>query len=232
MKHFCILGQSNYAVSIILDILGSRESEPFLVDIVSNIPSESNDSLNYPYAIPNILTREIYYTDWKPIDYDGYFVGSIGKSRQKIVHFFTQHFNIQPQQYTTLIHPSSVCALTVDMGLGIHISPLSVVAPYAKLGNFTVINRNVSIGHHTVLGDFVTFNPGTNIAGCCHIGNGVTVGTGATILDSIKIGAGSIIGAGSVVTKDIPENVVAYGVPAKIIKEIEPLFQQTSPTTI
>ncbi len=220
MKLYCILGQSNYAVAIILDILASQESDPFSVDIVANMPPEVNDSLGFPYAIPNILTREIQYTEWLPTTYDGYFVGSIGKSRQKIVEFFTLHFDIQPQQYTSLIHPSSVCALTVDIGLGVHISPLSVIAPYAKLGDFTVINRNVSIGHHTVLGDFVTFNPGTNIAGCCHVGNGVSVGTGATILDSIKIGAGSIIGAGSVVTKDIPENVVVYGVPAKIIRHI------------
>ena len=182
MKQFCILGQSNYAVAIILDILASKESVPFSVDIVSNIAPESNDSLDFPFAIPNIITREIFYTEWMPMNYDGYFVGSIGKSRQKIVDFFTQHFDIQPQKYTTLIHPSSVCALTVDIGSGVHISPLSVIAPYARLGDFTVINRNVSIGHHTVLGNFVTFNPGTNIAGCCHVGNGVTVGTGATIL--------------------------------------------------
>ncbi len=220
MKQYCILGQSNYAVAIILENLAARESRPFSVDIVANIPPEANDSLGFPYAIPKIITREVFYKDWLPTEYDGYFVGSIGKSRQQIVRFFAQHFDIQPQQYTPLIHPSSVCALTTEIGSGVHISPLSVIAPYAQLGDFTVINRNVSIGHHTVLGDFVTFNPGTNIAGCCQVGKAVTVGTGATILDSIKIGAGSIIGAGSVVTKDIPENVIAYGVPAKIIRYI------------
>lgn len=221
MKQYCILGQSNYAVAIILENLAAYESTPFSVDIVANIQPETNDSLGFPYAMPNILTREIHYTEWQPKTYDGYFVGSIGKSRQKIIDFFASYCHIQPNQYTQLIHPSSVCAKTVQMGYGVHISPLSVVAPYAQLGNFTVINRTVSIGHHTILEDFVTFNPGTNIAGCCHVGHGVIVGTGATILDSIKIGAGSIIGAGSVVTKDIPENVVVYGVPAKIIRHIE-----------
>ncbi len=220
MKQYCILGQSNYAVAIILENLVRLESAPFSVDIVANIPPEANDSLDFPYAIPNIITREVFYKEWSPVEYDGYFVGSIGKSRQNIVTFFSHNFGIQTQQYSSLIHPSSVCALTVHLGSGVHISPLSIIAPYAKLGDFTVINRNVSIGHHTVIGDFVTFNPGTNIAGCCHVGNGVSVGTGATILDSIKIGAGSIIGAGSVVTKDIPENVIAYGVPAKIIRYI------------
>lgn len=228
MKKYCILGQSNYAVAIILENLTAREQRPFAVDIVANMPKENNDSLGFPYTVPNIFTREIYFTDWNTEGsyletsggYDGYFVGSIGKARQAIVSFFKKNFGIQPYQYETLIHPSSVCALTTVVGAGVHISPMSVVAPYAQLGDFTTINRNVSVGHHTVLEDFVTFNPGTNIAGCCHVGKGVTVGAGATILDSIKIGAGSIIGAGSVVTKDIPENVVAYGSPAKVIRAI------------
>jgi acetyltransferase-like isoleucine patch superfamily enzyme len=42
---------------------------------------------------------------------------------------------------------------------------------------------------------------------------------GVNILDGIKIGKNTIIGAGSVVTKDIPDNVVAYGSPCKIIRD-------------
>ena len=45
------------------------------------------------------------------------------------------------------------------------------------------------------------------------------IGAGATILPRIKIGRNVVIGAGAVVTKDIPDSVVAFGSPAKIIKE-------------
>jgi acetyltransferase-like isoleucine patch superfamily enzyme len=83
-----------------------------------------------------------------------------------------------------------------------------------------VINRKVSIGHHTILEDFVGINPGADIAGICHLGKGVIIGAGATVLDKVKIGEGSMIGAGSVVTKDIPAGVVAYGIPAKVIRSI------------
>jgi hypothetical protein len=48
----------------------------------------------------------------------------------------------------------------------------------------------------------------------------VTIGAGATVLDKITIGPGSIIGAGSVVTRAIPAGVVAYGAPAKVIREL------------
>ena len=53
-----------------------------------------------------------------------------------------------------------------------------------------------------------------------HIGKCVWIGANATILAGVHIGDGSIIGAGSVVTKDIPENVIAAGNPCKVIREI------------
>jgi galactoside O-acetyltransferase len=48
----------------------------------------------------------------------------------------------------------------------------------------------------------------------------VWIGSGAVILPGVTIGSGSVIGAGSVVTKDIPANVLACGVPCKVIREI------------
>jgi acetyltransferase-like isoleucine patch superfamily enzyme len=69
------------------------------------------------------------------------------------------------------------------------------------------------------VGDFSSINPGTNIAGNVKIGEGTTIGMGTNILHGVKIGKNSVIGAGSVVTKDIPDNVIAYGSPCKIIRE-------------
>ena len=53
-----------------------------------------------------------------------------------------------------------------------------------------------------------------------HVGRNVWIGSGAQIMPGINIGDNSVIGAGSVVTSDIPANVVAYGVPCKIVREI------------
>ena len=53
------------------------------------------------------------------------------------------------------------------------------------------------------------------------IGNNVWIGAHATILAGVTIGDNAVVAAGAVVTKDVPENVVVGGVPAKIIKTIE-----------
>jgi UDP-2-acetamido-3-amino-2,3-dideoxy-glucuronate N-acetyltransferase len=53
------------------------------------------------------------------------------------------------------------------------------------------------------------------------IKKGASIGSNATILCGITIGANSIIGAGSVVTRDIPDNVIAAGNPARIVRDLK-----------
>jgi acetyltransferase-like isoleucine patch superfamily enzyme len=62
-------------------------------------------------------------------------------------------------------------------------------------------------------------SPGVHVSGNCQIGDFCNIGTNATILPRVKLGNNVTIGAGAVVTKDIPDNCVAVGVPAKIIKQ-------------
>lgn len=68
--------------------------------------------------------------------------------------------------------------------------------------------------------DFKTRNQGLEYSKPIKVGNNVWFGGNVTVIGGITIGNNSVIGAGSVVTKDIPENVVVAGNPAKIIKNI------------
>ena len=61
---------------------------------------------------------------------------------------------------------------------------------------------------------------GIEVAKPITIGNCVWIGAGSTILAGVTIGDGAVIGAGSVVTRSIPGNVVAVGVPCKVLREI------------
>ena len=61
--------------------------------------------------------------------------------------------------------------------------------------------------------------PGANISGNVRIADATLIGSGATILQGLTIGKNCIVGAGAVVTKDLPDNCTAVGVPARIIKK-------------
>ena len=73
-------------------------------------------------------------------------------------------------------------------------------------------------------GSFRMFPPGErgdNYPAPITIGNHVWIGSRAVVLPGVSIGDGAIIAAGAVVTRDVPPNVIAGGVPARIIKHIE-----------
>lgn len=88
------------------------------------------------------------------------------------------------------------------------------------IGNNVLFGPRVGLyaGNHAI-------HPEDRVAGGCYskpitIGDNVWVGAGVHIMGGVTIGRNSIIGAGSVVTKDIPENVIAAGLPCRMIREI------------
>lgn len=122
-------------------------------------------------------------------------------------------------RFATLIHPTATVSKKSTIAEGTSLNIGCIVAGFARIGRYVQVNRGVTIGHHTTIEDYVTIQPGANIAGNCHLGPQTYIGIGATLVDGIKIGAHSVVGAGSVVTKDVPDNVLVVGVPARVIKE-------------
>ena len=88
------------------------------------------------------------------------------------------------------------------------------------------IGQRVKVGPHTYIGDFdhdISANnglqiPDTGNAKPIKIADDVWIGAGCIVLKGVSIGRGAVIGAGSVVTRDIPEAMIAMGVPARIVR--------------
>lgn len=140
------------------------------------------------------------------------FVAAIGRSawRQNAVKVAKQY----GANFINIYHPNSFVSKWNTIGEGAIIQSQCILQCDIKIGSFFVANDNVAIGHDTVIGNFVHVNPNVNIAGGTIIGDDVFIGVKATILTS-NIGSGSIIGACSLITKDVPPNMIAKGIPAK-----------------
>jgi acetyltransferase-like isoleucine patch superfamily enzyme len=80
-----------------------------------------------------------------------------------------------------------------------------------------VIEDNVQIGSHCSIYSVSTID---NSSGKVLLKNNCRIGSHSTILPGVSIGKNSLIGAHSLVSKDIPDNVVAYGVPAKVMRKL------------
>lgn len=122
----------------------------------------------------------------------------------------------------TVIHPRATVALDVPVGDGTVIAAGAVVNPGASLGDNVIVNTCASIDHECIIHDGVHIGPGAHLAGCVEVGRLTWVGIGATIKDRVRLGERSLIGAGAVVLSDVPDGVVAYGVPARVVRESVP----------
>lgn len=110
-----------------------------------------------------------------------------------------------------------------EIGEGCNIMTNTVITNDIKIGKGGLINLSCTVGHGSIIEDFVELCPGVNISGNCTIQKFTFIGTNATVLPGIKIGENVTIGANSVVTKNIPNNCLAVGIPAKVIKNLDPV---------
>lgn len=122
-------------------------------------------------------------------------------------------FNLFPPFYTD-------CGKNLTIGRHVF---LNSGCKFQDQGGIT-IGDGTQIGHNVVLATLNhCLDPAHRkdvIPAPVHIGRDVWIGANAVILPGVTIGDGAVIAAGAVVTKDVPENTVAGGVPAKVIKSV------------
>jgi sugar O-acyltransferase (sialic acid O-acetyltransferase NeuD family) len=206
-----IIGKGDNIITMVLDNLYSYKSTP-------NITIYNNLSLPILNRFDHDKFNIKIVEDVNMSDYDVFSLGVYQPQHKvKIMESLSPNIN----KFINIIHRGEDISKMTRLGVGILINSKVSIAAHTTIGNFVTINRHVSIGHHTVIGDYCSINPGTNIAGNVTIGEGTTIGMGVNIIDGIKIGKNTIIGAGSVVTRNIPDNVIAYGSPCKIIRDNE-----------
>ena len=116
-----------------------------------------------------------------------------------------------------IISPEAIVDKSVRIDEGTVIMPGSIINIDSSIEKNCIINTGVIIEHDCKIEDHCHIAPGVHISGAVNIGELSFIGIGATIIQGIKIGKNVTIGAGSVVIKDIPDNVIAVGNPAKII---------------
>lgn len=115
----------------------------------------------------------------------------------------------------TIVHPRAWVSTRAQLGTGVMVSAGAVVNVGAQIGAGVIINTGATVDHDCRIGDGVHIAPGAHISGAVDIGTLSWVGVGACVRQGIRIGTGVIVGAGAAVVSDLPDGVVAFGVPAR-----------------
>ena len=124
----------------------------------------------------------------------------------------------------TVIHPGAHIASSATIGAGVVIGPGVVVDAGCVIGDNCILNNNCCVSHGSRIGMGTHICPGVTIGGDVTVGDSSWIGIGSTIIEKISIGSKSFIGAGSVVTRNITDNVLAYGSPARIVRQLSCKF--------
>ena len=117
----------------------------------------------------------------------------------------------------SLIHPSAIIGMDVEIGLGTAIMAGVVINSSSIVGKGCIINSNSGLDHDNNIGDYVHISPRTHLAGTVNVGKGSWLGIGSVVSNNINICSGCKIGAGAVVVKDITESGTYVGVPVRRI---------------
>lgn len=139
-------------------------------------------------------------------------IGSIGstEARRNVYEGFRHKQYI----FESVIHPSAIIALDVDIESGAQVMAGAVIQPGSRLGSNAIINTGACIDHDCLIGAHAHIAPGATLSGNVTVGQGAHIGTGACIVQGVSVGTRAIVGAGAVVLRNVPDEITVIGVPA------------------
>lgn len=123
--------------------------------------------------------------------------------------------------FINAIHPSAIISKSAIIGYGNVIMPGVVVNVGAKIHNHCIINTKSTLEHFSEMHNFSSLSAGVITGGYVTLKEFSAIALGVTVFDRVTIGVNSVIGSASLVNKDIPDHVLAFGVPAEVKRNRE-----------
>jgi acetyltransferase EpsM len=151
-----------------------------------------------------------------------FFINTIFRidGQQERVDLF-ESFHIPDKKLASFIHPLTYIAPNVQLGAGTVVMPNVSISSGTSFGKGCLIMVGATIGHNNKIGKYCHFAAQCCLGAYMNIGDGVHIGLNATTRENTTIGKNATLGMGSVLTKDIGENEIWVGNPAKFLRKAE-----------
>lgn len=215
MDNIVVIGSSGHA-KVIIDIV-QQEGKYNIAGVLDQMRVVGEQTLGYPILGKDEDLPELV----KPHAIKGAIV-AIGDNflRSKVA---TRIKKLCPKlMFVSAIHPKASIATNVSIGEGTVVMAGGAINSCSSVGRFCILNTNCVLEHDSVMEDFASLAPGAITGGNCRIGQYSAISIGAVLVDRVHVGEQTIVGAGSLVMKPIDSFVIAYGTPAKAIRNRKP----------
>lgn len=140
----------------------------------------------------------------------------IDGNRERIAMF--ESLGIPDDRLASFVHPMAYVAPSVELGPGTVVMPQAAMSPGSRLGKGSIMMVGATMGHDNEVGPFCHIAAQACVGSYLKIGKGVHIGFNATIRENLTIGDNATLGMGAVLTKNIGENEIWVGNPAKFLR--------------
>lgn len=189
------------------------------IEVFGIVTSIKEDVGKYMYGYQIIGTNsDIDDIFTRNSDLTGYFltIGTLKNANMKAREDMYKRLDTK-YRAINIIHPNAIVSKHAVIGNGNIFEAYTKVANGAVVGSHCIINSFSAVNHDQTIGNNVLIAGNVSMAGL-RIGENTIIADGASIGFKKSVGKNCVIGDGAVVTKDIPDNAIAYGNPAKVIR--------------
>jgi sugar O-acyltransferase (sialic acid O-acetyltransferase NeuD family) len=206
-----IVGSSGHA-RVVIDII-ERDGAQTIVGLLDDTKAPGLIEIGYPVLgrvadLPEIVREH---------NVQGFFIAMGDNWKRGLVAAKVKQLT-PALMAITAVHPGAQVARSACLGTGTAVMAGAVVNSNASVGSFCIINTRASVDHDSYVGDFASLAPGATLAGNVRVGAYSAVCLQACVAERVAIGAHTVVGAGSVVLNDLPDEVLAYGTPARVVR--------------
>ncbi|HPD65028.1 MAG TPA: acetyltransferase [Bacteroidia bacterium] len=214
MKKIVIIGSSGHA-RVVIDII-EKQNEFEIVGLIDSFRKVNEKTYDYKILgnendLPALTSKLGLY---------GCIVAIGDNWNRKIMVEKVQNLKTG-LNFISAVHPSVQIGKEVEIGEGTVVMAGAIINSGSKIKNHVIINTQASIDHDCYIDDFAGISPGAVLGGYVKVGKFSVIALGSTVLNKIEVGDHSIVGAGSLLLKNLGDNEIAYGIPAKFIRKRE-----------
>ncbi|KRE43943.1 acetyltransferase [Knoellia sp. Soil729] len=125
---------------------------------------------------------------------------------------------LEPDRWATLVHPDSSVGSSCRLGPGTVVLAHVVLTADVVVGAHVAVMPQVVFTHDVEVGDHATLASGVRLGGGVQVGTGAYVSSGVCVREGCRIGEWAMVGMGSTVTRDVPDERLWFGTPARDVR--------------